>query len=363
MNRCMNKSLILGYILALYSTFFFVDKRIHCFQDGLQGVLFLITFYTFVTLSLLKIPFAVFLILFSILMSIGNVLFTECTVFKNDSSRIHFQLNHLYNLYSQMINRRPLSEQYDCDIPLCDPTSPKLLDYHIASSYETCLLPDNKHVSLVPLDLAITAGARFIHLPISTDISLKRDGSYKITPVIRAEVNSIKVKDCFQLIVREAFRLEHEDPFIVFLDFQENNVEMLSQVAHLIIKNVPSKHLFESVYSFTSKRDVTHEPLCNLYNKVIFASHGKMPNTLKELIQLHTDKNFQIFEFTQVTSNTQRKFSMVKPDGAYPNVNPSDAWEKGHHSVLMRYTSLDKVMESHCKKFSKNSLIIQKKDE
>lgn len=191
----------------------------------------------------------------------------------------------------------------------------KLTDYYVASSHRSFLVGFQKgdYCSINMINRVIYLGARYIELEIFNKeikndtipvvTSGYSDGSIKLT------LNSITLKDCFELIAQMAFSESHienyNDPFFIFLNLKVgNNYNTKNKIAKLI-KNNFGNRLLSRKYLNTN---IGNTSLCELKQKlVIFSSPGWKGTDLETVVNSGTDTpNLQRITFHEMMNYSDR---------------------------------------------------------
>jgi hypothetical protein len=255
----------------------------------------------------------------------------------------------------------------------CSDDGAKLVDFYFASSNQSCMIPAfmGNYVSEEMLRTVIQGGARLVDLDVYTDLSKK--GAY---PVVksrwggRTALNSIPIKDCFSVILQEAFKKStHEDPFFIHLNLKSYNLEMFDRLADAYIEVFPSKNLPSIKHTF-HQENIALKPLCLFYNTFILIVSGKFDESkLREITNVSTshgadtirtfkDVEMPIDPSSEIYEN-RRRFSIVLPNEYSLNTNPGKSWSCGSQFFLMNYGNLESLMKSHNSFFKKHACIMK----
>tara|TARA_Y100000389_G_scaffold203964_1_gene254304 strand:+ start:240 stop:2426 length:2187 start_codon:yes stop_codon:yes gene_type:complete len=297
------------------------------------------------------------------------ILLIICLFFLYENTFNKKNLNKIRSL-PQQFNRD--KEQHFTNMPLCidiiDPLEQNMLiDYYIASSYNTPLIGNQKndYLSLQMIGKVIDAGARYIELEIcKSNIS---DGAPPVVAMGQKvgnwiiSSNSLQISDVFNLIARKAFTLKSGKvnyPLIIYLKINTDDIITLNNLA-FNIKESCQNLLLENTPYLT--KPVFLEKMCKLLNKIIIlADENYQENNLVDIV-LPTNNLINYFKYDEIDSVNAIPEKGDKSK-SYNDILSSEKQEKDNQYFIEKYpTTLSKDFEvgsDLLEKFKKDKNIV-----
>ena len=142
---------------------------------------------------------------------------------------------------------------------ICNPEKgAKLVDFYIASSHNSCHVPDTQgnYVSSEMLKAVLFSGARFVDFDIYAHVDKTSD---TIFPVVKStwknkpSENFVHIDDIWKTINNYAFLQKNADPLLIHLNLCTNNIEVIDKIATSYTAYMNGNFILDPRYSYHSK--------------------------------------------------------------------------------------------------------------
>ena len=264
--------------------------------------------------------------------------------------------------------------------------SKRLCDFHIASSYRSCIAINQRfdYVSVDVLTTIMESGARLLWFDIFND-----NMSNNAQPIVsngrnqgnwRYSLNSLHFDDVIKRVSQVAFNSgyvnNYNDPLILALNLNvQNNLVTLNRIKKILVKRLKNR-LLPSRYGYISK-NMAEAKIEDLLGKVIIiTSAGYEDSDLTEIINDTWNKpHIRVISYKGLSSSetdlirldkgevkefNSNNLSIVIPEENSiftSNYDPRNAFDTGCQFICMNYQKPDRFMDDYITKFKETSFL------